>query len=191
MASGHEEILSRLNPGSPETELTPSATGDRLTPSDAVQALSLVSDRIGALLLVIRVADQWRQWYTELADLVCADVLGKAREEGWRVMPPDTLPGRLRHLVQTAIFEHCVPKPCRNCGGRGKIYPQDGPVRDCEKCGGFGRANMTERERAREIGLWSSAWQRYWSARYAWIQRMLVEHERVAVDQLRHALKRG
>lgn len=184
MGDGHEEILARLNPGSPDTEATPASTGDVLTPATVAHAIALVEDRIGALLLIIRVADQW-SWYTELERRVVDEVLAKAYESKWRVQRPRELRGLVTCMSRIALFEHCIPGLCRTCKGRGKRFPADGPVRDCERCGGSGHyTKMSERERAIEAGLDPRGWRRSWSSRYSWIQRMLTEHDATAARQL-------
>lgn len=186
--NGKEEILARLNPGSPDTELTPASTGDALTPATVAHAIALVEDRIGALILIVRVADMWSH-FPELENRVLDEVLERAKAEKWRVHRPRKLTGVLRIMVRMALFEHCLPGRCQACRGRGQKFPKAGPVRTCERCQGSGRQPMTsERERAREVDIRVQSWRESWSERYSWIQRMLVERDSTAVRQLKRVM---
>lgn len=186
-----EEVLARLNPGSGDLEATSAATGDKITPADVAHAVGLVGDRIGVLLLLIRVADHWR-YLDDLEAHVLTHVRERASQEDWRTRPPRTLSSLLRMMVRLAVFEHCIPRRCRSCKGRGQRFPADGPARTCENCKGTGRrAQMSGRSRAEQIEIDPKAWRNTWSDRYAWIQRMLAEHDNTAVEQLRRVMRSG
>lgn len=186
-----EEVLARLNPGSGDLEMTPSATGDRLTPADVAHAVGMVGDRVGVLLLMLRVADQWN-WLDDLEAALLTPVRERAAEENWYTRPPRDLENVLRMMVRLAVFEHCIPSRCRKCKGRGQRFPSDGPARTCESCSGTGRMPaMSGRSRAEQLEIDPKVWRTTWAHRYAWIQRMLVEHDHTAVEQLRRVMRSG
>jgi hypothetical protein len=176
------EVVARLNPGSASLEKAGSSA-PALTPVGVAHALGLVRERLGALLLMVKVAQQWR-WYPELEAQI-----GERFMRGYGRPGGEVPAGLLRRMVRLAVFEHCVPQTCPGCKGRGWRPPRRGGRRACWDCGGDGHAPLSDRQRMGEIGVARPEWNSVWSERYDRLRNLLEEAEQRASRELQRVLR--
>lgn len=177
------EIIARLNPGGMRLHAG-RGTAPELTAEMVAHALGTVRERLGALLLMVKVAQQWR-WYPELEAQIGTRYLqgpGRGHEP-----PPG---GLLRRMIRLAVFEQCVPQICRGCKGRAWRQPRRGGRVPCWDCGGEGRVPLSDRQRMLELGMSRADWKDRWSRPYGQLRSLMDEAEHRAGRELQAALTR-
>lgn len=174
------QLLARLAAGR-QWDSGPGSTGsDKLTTADIAAGLAGL-DRATALLLTAKYGGS-------LADALEAEiplylqVVDHANRRRWKVPKGREL---LRRLTRLAIYETIHPATCPRCNGVG----QRG-TRSCPGCGGSGRANMNQRERARFAGVHGANWSRTWGARYEEVHRLTRSMEQAGLRHVRRKIGR-
>jgi hypothetical protein len=176
------EVVARLNPGSARLEKAGSSA-PALTPATVAHALGLVRDRLGALLLMVKIAQQWR-WYPTLEAQISDRLIRWGTRGAW-----DAPSALLRRMIRLAVFEQCVPQICGGCKGRGWRQPRRGGRVKCWDCGGEGHAPLSDRQRLMELGITRQEWKATWAERYHRLTSMLEEAEYRASRDLQIRLK--
>lgn len=177
------ETIARINPRS-VSEPTIPATRATLTAQDILGALNDCRDRVGALLLMLRIADHWGV-YHDLFIHVRRLVVERSRHERWhksRYHTQQTIDG----IAQHAILEHCFPSRCPRCKGRGLLYPTingQAATRECPRCCGTGGITSTDESRAAGIGIPVSSYRKYWADKYRRVCKELIYHDAEAARQ--------
>lgn len=180
-----EEMLVLLNPKSTSAEPTIPATKRGLTPQDVLFALAGPQERLGALLLMLRVADHWDVFH-EAYHLLHGMVWERARKEGWRA--PSGLDRIIRGMAQYAICEHTIPQRCGSCKGRGWKFPKvkgKEQTTECRRCGGVGMVASSDASRAAAVDVTYDNWRRRWRSRYHAILAELAQRDAEAVRLFR------
>lgn len=183
---GIESALSMLGPA--RVQLDGNGGGGELTP-DMVQAgLGSLRDADGGALLLAKV--QGVSGYAALEQRLHARVLAMAQREHWIIEKPRKLSDLTRALLRLALLEFLIPPQCSLCKGRAKRYSRaaraDVP---CQRCDGVGSLPLKGRERARELGIAHTTWDRTWAKRYQRIQSFLSDLYGTAEGDLKRVLK--
>lgn len=183
---GVESALSLLGPT--RVRLDGSGGVGELTTAMVQAGLGALKDEDGAALLLAKV--QGVTGYARLEHNIHRRVLAIAKREGWRPDKPRTLKELCLGMTRLALLEFLIPQKCSMCHGRAKRYVR--AKRDyepCRRCDGVGSLPLSARERARELGIAPTTWQRNWSPRYQRIQAFLSDLYGTAESDLRRALR--
>jgi hypothetical protein len=173
-----------FNPKAPSW--TPTGKGfEALRPEDVAHALSGLERPAYLLALIKWAGDETPNLREELArDLLLASASIAARAN-WHIPRG---PGYLRGLVATAIWEMLDNRKCEYCEGRGIVYPPRSAAVDCNRCGGTGKQEASERMRAEISGIPRAAWRRVWFRRYWRVFGVLAGWEDAVKEHLRARL---
>lgn len=213
------ELLARLNPAVMRFGVGGGGTPD-LTPADISGALGMVSNRMGASMLTyLHCADEREQFRFEVelfrmmreqcirrADELVNSQLryyltaGKkgtlerlsrvVAEQGkqWPSYTPETA-GMYARLVMAVLGEIAGGAVCKVCNGHGKLPSTEG-TKECQECGGTGRAGDSQRARAARMRLSQRGYAQSWQEPYHWLFSELMGAMNEANAQFRQALGR-
>jgi hypothetical protein len=82
-------------------------------------------------------------------------------------MWPPLVQDRYRSVRHAAMLELVSPNTCRECRGH-PVISVAGETLECEACDGRGSVPISDRERARRIGVNWSSFKRHWRTVYEW-----------------------
>jgi len=96
-------------------------------------------------------------------------------------------PGLVAPLTNLLMQEHVDEPVCHKCKGAGarrirKVW------QSCPTCDGTGRNQLSERQRAKAIGIARETWRRVWIERYGSLAAQLSDAERECLSGLRKQL---
>src|SRR5699024_3109756 len=92
----------------------------------------------------------------------------------------------VRVLVLTELSR---PGLCVACGGRGNVTPDIGAVHACTDCRGTGRRRISDRARAKVIGITEGGYRHTWRPVYEWTMRTCEDALVTAERQLAAACR--
>lgn len=183
---GIESAISLLGPA--RVQLNGNGGGGALTPEMVQAGLGNLRDADGAALLLAKV--QGVSGYARLESSLHARVLTLARREEWKTEKPRRIEDLTRALLRLALLEFLIPPQCSLCKGRAKRYNRATRADvDCPRCDGVGALPLSGRERARELGIAHTTWDRTWAKRYQRIQAFLSDLYGTAEGDLKRVLK--
>jgi hypothetical protein len=179
------ELLARITT---QTKSLQPVAGDyaRLTIEDILHALGNIRHPHASLILRVKYADQ-KEFISELEYAFWLDVIDISNREGWKY--PKNLAGKefYRDLARLAIAENIIPFICLECGGSA-IDIHDSKVVPCIPCRGTGRANHSDRSRARILGLSWEGYRDVWSERFNLIADRLNLWESIGLGSVKKRL---
>jgi len=178
------KAMAKLSAGSqdPESMAMPPGGGPGTTPQDISAALSFarvsrLAEDVGRAKLAsdadarLRVFEHVRQ---------AADKALGFLSQGHREF--------LVHAIASLLLEEYVDEPvCRKCKGAGERRIK-GVWQACPTCDGSGRTVLSDRERARRIGVDKMAWHRHWVSRYTALAESVTSAERECLSGLKRQL---
>lgn len=140
-----------------------STNPDTLRPSDIAAGLSGLPAGVSATVLLKHCHDpaSVRPLYAHLLNTA-----GKlAVEQRWKGYRANEKPAAkmLESMVRLAIDELMRSGVCPSCRGSKRSVNDK---RACQRCGGTGRQNYSDRERARMVGMPRTTWRDTWARRY-------------------------
>ena len=171
-----KDFLARLNIGGQSYEFTPRGT-PALTREELAASLAMGNLSKNAYLFALAYYMEDEKARMELEIQLWIQLAGYANEHKWKVIR-----GRetLRMLCRLALAEWIIRRPCKTCGGTGKVLASDtGKLADCCICGGAGIKTLSGREQAKFVGLSNARWVESWKNRYRvpfdWVRRLASE----------------
>jgi len=116
------------------------------------------------------------------------DAAARALEARKRRCWPDKLPDRLPAILESVLEEIAMPNLCAQCGGRAQAIVGALLVK-CSVCDGRGTLPVSDRKRARAIGVDESTYRETWRDCYGWIYRTVADAENEAAKGMASALR--
>ena len=185
-----EHLLTKLSPGGTvidnvqDTSRTPRKRGRResmqethgtatrsvkrpnIAPSDVAAALAGLPDKAYYFTLAKytddeRAANKFIALFAELAGRL------------WPGISDDQARGVVYLSVEGSLwFAHCS-----KCLGRKVVYDRAGRPRDCDKCKGTGRGQLSAAKAGKMVSVSETAYRKTWSKRVAILQSVLTDYE--------------
>jgi len=155
-------------------------------------ALGKIKNRNGALLLRVKYAHShkprdeannglYREFVWQLDRSIWMEICELWTRKRWSKAGKHQL--FRRAMGQLALAEQIWPGQCMSCGGT-MIQINNNKIEDCSGCGGRGRNQITEGERASLLGISEDEWVS-WQGRYRKIQAIPRQWESDAIRELR------
>lgn len=213
------ELIARLNPSTIRFDTGRGGIPD-LTAQDIAAALAMVHNKTGAGMLqylhcwtereqfrfeveifrmmreqCIRRADelvnsQLRYYLTAGRKGTLENLSRVVAEQGkqWPSYTPESA-GMYARLVMAVLSEIAGGATCKTCNGHGKLPSTEG-TKECQECGGTGRAGDSQRVRAARMRLSQRGYAQSWQEPYHWLFSELMGAMNEANSQFRQALGR-
>lgn len=180
------ELLARITAKAAPLSRIPGAHG-RITQQDILCALGCIEHAGEGLLMRVKYAGQ-AEFVADLDRRYWMAVVDLALEQRWPY--PRQLVGQefFRNLGRMALSEHIRPDACHACGGCGKAL-LGGKVLACSECRGSGRRRVSDRVRARTIGMPWETFRVPWVQRYRQIQGIAHGWESHALGKISWRLR--
>lgn len=185
MSNSPLELLGRVN--AKTGGLSPGAGGgsipevERLTPNDISAALAGLPR--GPYLLARAKFCGDASVLSELYQIVIARTHRLAERHAWSMKRPDLF----ANMATLALLEvEITPQVCKQCKGRGHVLKRKPKpiVGECPRCGGSGKAQRSDRARARHVDVHWKSWTNTWSDRYLIVRTMLWRWEAMILKQM-------
>ena len=171
-----KDFLARLNIGGQSYEFTSRGT-PALTREELAASLAMGNLSKNAYLFALAYYMEDEKARMELEIQLWIRLAGYANEHKWKVIKGKET---LRMLCRLALAEWIIRRPCKTCGGEGKVTVVGGCNRiDCGACHATGIQSFSGREQASFVGLGNSRWVEVWSRRYevpfGWVKNLVCE----------------
>lgn len=189
---GVERVLMLLEAKKVDWTGSGGRSSDALTAEDVAAAVARIKNPAGRMLLVSRatgmkgVEGDYGRLEAAFLERVCA----RAARHRWVVKAPREGLSFYRLMTRLALFEFVLPAGCPKCEGRCTQYNRR--LRrelPCSRCRGIGTVALSDRERARELGLHHRTYIETWKERYEGVLATVAAAYRDAKRDLSSALQ--